>query len=212
VSKTVVLVDRERNVPWEYEIDDEEEYAFLLQKGELNDLGHIVLSMPLIAAVQRFSLDGSLQKVKSKLDSMRIPELTMDQEIVDVDLGDLHNCTNAQLEEKLTLFGGYKSYLETELSKVASEKGLCEAAFDAGMQKAQFALEQKYKRDNARKPNKEILRGEVLTAFPILRNTYQRLIECEALYTRLEGVKNGYASAYSTASRIVSLRTMREQV
>jgi hypothetical protein len=212
-KNTVILLDRDRNVPWEYEIQDEEEYQFLQKRGEWDDEGRLILDLPIIAGTKKFSIPQTLGRITRQTKELSVPSFDIDEsDITPIQLENLYRATNSQLEEYLAKFGGYKAYLEAKLSEVASEKSLYESAFEAGLNKAYYELEKAYKNENHRKPNKESLKGEAFSRNGLLRDTYQKMIEVEALFIRIEGLKNAYTSAFNAVSRIVALRTLREQV
>jgi len=50
------------------------------------------------------------------------------------------------------------------------------------------------------------MRGAALDAYQQLKEIRQEIIEQEALETQTEGLLNTYTTAYSTVSRVVTLR------
>ena len=74
--------------------------------------------------MSKFTDDVS-KKTESFIDRLKVPEFSIEnlhREIISLD--NLQTLTNRELEEQLSLFGGYKSYLEAQLGQVESKKGL----------------------------------------------------------------------------------------
>ena len=163
---------------------------------------------------RRFSSEEILATAERYLRDVSVPNLNIEiAERQDIQLGDLNKATNEQLEEYLSVFGGYRAYLESQLSVIEARKGVLEAGFEEGLNKAFYYLSQKYADHAGRKPTKEAMRGEAIAENPQLRKARQDLIEVGAIYTRVKGLRDAYLSAFTVVSRIVSLRSSsRDQV
>lgn len=202
----VLIVEKERGINWVCDVS-EEEYEYLSKFGAFNEDENLVLPLPFIASIKRFSPVQILDNVEKYVKEVAVPNLKMEAgDRTDIDLDDLSSATNEQLEQYLAVFGGYKSYLESQLSVIESKKGVLEAGFEEGLNKMYYQMEQKYHDYVGRKPNKEALRGEALAENSQLKNIRQELIEAEAIYNRVRGLRDAYNSAFNTVSRIVALR------
>jgi|TARA_R110000824_G_scaffold247932_2_gene437011 hypothetical protein len=126
----------------------------------------------------------------------------------DVDFSNLMNSSNRELETFITMFGGYRAYLETELAGITAKKGALEAAFDEGFATASYTVSRDREEGGQKKLTKEELRGAILLTYDGLRELRRDVIELEVAYTRVGGLLNTYKAAYDAVSRVVTLRTM----
>ena len=117
-----------------------------------------------------------------------------------------------ELEDFLTMYGGYKAYMETKVSDVEATVGAYDAAFNEGYNTALYKVVKEYESEGLKKPTREELRGEILTRFDSLREQKQELINQQAILKRMMGLLNTYTTAYNTVSRVVALRTYGQQV
>ena len=125
-----------------------------------------------------------------------------------LDFTNLMNVDNKQLEEFLTMFGGYRAYLENQLADITSKKGAIEAAFDEGYAAAIFRLAEERQNQGKKKLTREEVRGAALVRYDSLRELRREVIEQEAVHTKVSGLLNAYKAAYDAVSRIVTLRTL----
>ena len=152
-----------------------------------------------------------LAKVNKYIEDVSVPDIIMkiDKNKKDILVVDYSKLTNDQLEEYLALFGGYKSYLESQLSLIEAKRGILEAGFEEGLNKMYYTISQRDQELGGKKRVKETIRGEALSMNKPLKNTKQDLIEVEAICVRMRGLRDAYTSAFSVVSRIVTLRTSR---
>ena len=209
----VYLRDERFNLTWIYDVDPEE-WEFIKERGKEDENGDIVLSSPMIASLKKWKLKEVLDQNESQISNMEIPQLIIDlkkkEEIV---LPDLSVCTNQQLAEFLTVFGGWRAYLEAQLSYVESKKEMLEMAFEEGLSKAMYGIRKRYEEEGIKRPIKEVIRGEAFSLYPQLRKVRAELIETTGLFIRLSGYRNQYKALYETVSRVVALRSQsREEV
>ena len=154
----------------------------------------------------------ALGKAQKELDSLGLPIFTVDlSDRPDLEFSKVMNSDNKELEDFLTMYGGYKGYLETKVSDIESTVGALDAAFTEGYNTALFKIVQEYDQKDKRKPTKEELRGEILSKFESLKELKRDLIEQQALLKKTDGLLNTYTTAYNTVSRIVALRTYGNQ-
>ena len=158
------------------------------------------------------SAKTALEFAQNFVDELAIPiigkEVTKEYSL---DFSNLMDADNKQLEEFLTMYGGYKGYLETKISDIEATVGALEAAFTESYNTALFKIAKEYEDNNKKKPTKEELRGEIFSRFDALKELKRDLIEEQALLKRISGLLNTYTTAYNTVSRIVALRTYGQQ-
>ena len=210
--RQIILIS-ENGTPYIYDIEDEAEYEFLKSRGEWDEDDNLVLKMPLIAAARRFTLDSIMKNINKYETSMSIPSITLGFEHTDnLEIKDIHKLDNQGLEECLSKYGGYKSYLESQLSYIEAKNAILENSFEESLMKDLYLLEAAYfeeeKEKKKKKPNKEALRGEVLANNMNLNMLRKQQIEMEAFCLVLKGKLQACKSVYDATSRIVALRTM----
>lgn len=154
----------------------------------------------------------ALGRAQREVEALGLPNFKVDlEEREDLDFSRLTNYDNKELEDFLTMYGGYKGYLETRVSGIEATVGAYDAAFNEGYSTALFKVTQEYNDTDRKKPTREELRGEVLVRFESLRELKRDLIEQEALLKKTQGLLNTYTTAYNTVSRVVALRTYGNQ-
>ena len=123
-------------------------------------------------------------------------------------LANVSNATNAQLEEYLEIYGGIKSYLEHEISLLEAKQVIFKSVYEDSMTIIVYELTKDSKR-----PVKDYLRGEALRNNGKLMDLRDNLLETNAECIRVKGLLNSYSSAFTTISRIVTVRsTSKDQV
>ncbi len=125
-----------------------------------------------------------------------------------VDFTNLMNATNQQLEEFLTMFGGYKAYLENQLADVTAIKTALEAAFNERYSTAIYKLADEREEAGKKKLTREEVRGAAFEKYPNLTDLRKEIIGQEAIHIKVSGLLNAYKSAYDAVSRVVTLRNM----
>lgn len=206
LQNQVYVRDDTYNLLWIYDVDPNE-WDFVRSAAKKDDNGNLILSLPLTAALRKWDANDILSKNEQYLNDMKIPKFVIDiKEGENFKLPELNNCTNEQLEELLSILGGWRSYLEAQLSYVQSKKSILEAGFEEGLAKTMAMVSKKYFESDVRRPLKETLRGEALSMNHMLRQTRLDLIETNALCIRLTGYRDSYRSMYDAVSRVVALR------
>ena len=146
------------------------------------------------------------------MDGLNIPNFNMDlTPREDLDFSNLMNAENPQLETYLTMYGGYKAYLETKVADIEATVGAFDAAFSEGYNTALYKVTKEYEETGKKKPTKEELRGEILSKFTSLKEQKQELIDQQTILKKITGLLNTYTTAYNTVSRVVALRTYGQQ-
>ena len=162
-----------------------------------------------MADIQRWSPLTALANAETFITELSIPaigkEVTKDYS---VDFTNLMNATNQQLEEFLTMFGGYKAYLENQLADVTATKTALEAAFNERYSTAIYTLAEDREQQGKKRLTREEVRGAAFSIYPGLIELRKQIIDQEAIYIRVSGLLNAYKSAYDAVSRIVTLRNL----
>ena len=144
------------------------------------------------------------------LQTLNVPEFTTNLEDSGLDYGNLLNCDNKQLEEFLLVYGGFKAYLEGQVSDAVTKRNALEAAFDEGYATAIYRIADERETEGKKKLTREEIRGAVMDRYEQLKELRRELIEQEAIHSRLSGLLNAYKAAYDAVSRVVTLRTYGE--
>ena len=154
----------------------------------------------------------ALGKAQKELDSLGIPIFKTDlSEREELDFSRLTNYDNKELEDFLTMYGGYKAYLDTKVADIEASVGAYDAAFTEGYNTALYNIIKEYEKEGKKKPTREELRGEILSKFKSLKEQRQALINLQAQLKKITGLLNTYTTAYNTVSRVVALRTYGQQ-
>ena len=151
----------------------------------------------------------ALEKANEFVLELSIPPLSKDvTKEYNLDFTDLMNSDNKKLEEFLTMFGGYRSYLEYQLSDITAKKGALEAAFDEGYSTAIYRLVEEREAEGKKKLTRDEVRGAALDKYQSLKELRREIIDQEAIHTKVAGLLNAYKAAYDAVSRIVTLRSL----
>jgi len=154
----------------------------------------------------------ALGRAQKEVDALGLPLFQVDlSERPELNFSRLTNYDNKELEDFLTMYGGYKGYLETKVSDIEATVGALDAAFTEGYNTALFKVAQEYDQQSKKKPTREELRGEIMSKFESLRELRKDVIEQQALLKKSTGLLNTYTTAYNTVSRVVALRTYGNQ-
>ena len=80
--------------------------------------------------MEDWTVNKALRNAEKEMDALNIPRFNMDlTPREDLDYSNLMNVENSQLEIFLTMYGGYKAYIETELADQEAIVGALEASF-----------------------------------------------------------------------------------
>ena len=154
----------------------------------------------------------ALGRAQKEMDALGLPIFKVDlSEREELNFSKLMGYDNKDLEDFLTMYGGYKGYLETKVADIEATVGALDAAFNEGYNTALFKVAQEYDHQGKKKPTREELRGEIISRFESLRELRRDLIEQQALLKKMSGLLNTYTTAYNTVSRVVALRTYGSQ-
>tara|TARA_R110000824_G_scaffold10853_4_gene47474 strand:- start:572 stop:1072 length:501 start_codon:yes stop_codon:yes gene_type:complete len=154
----------------------------------------------------------ALGRAQKELEALGLPSFKKQDAREDLDFSNLSQYDNKELEDFLTMYGGYKAYMETKVSDVEATVGAYDAAFNEGYNTALYKVVKEYESEGLKKPTREELRGEILTKYNYLREQKQELINQQAILKRMSGLLNTYTTAYNTVSRVVALRTYGQQI
>lgn len=157
-----------------------------------------------------WTVEAGLDRVETYIESLNIPVLNIDVEKrEDISFGQLASLSNKQLEEYLSASGAWTAYLEIKLAEIGAKKGAFKTAYEAGLARSLFETSLKYRESDKKKPTKEELVGQVLKENDKISQALKHLIELEATYDRLLGMRDAYKALFMTASRIISLRSLQ---
>ncbi len=131
-------------------------------------------------------------------------ELASDQNL---DFPNLMNADNKKLEQFLTMYGGIKMYLETQLADIEATKNALDAAFNESYSTAIYRIVEEREEEGKKKFTRDELRGAVLDKYESLKELRRDIIEQEVIHRKVSGLKEAYAQGFQTVSRVVSLRT-----
>ena len=155
----------------------------------------------------------ALSEADAFVKDLNIPPLSKDvTKEYDLDFTNLMNSDNKKLEEFLTMFGGYRAYLEYQLSDITSKKGALEAAFDEGYATAIYRLADEREMAGKKKLTREEVRGAAFDTYSSLKQLRREIIEQEAIHTKIAGLLNAYKAAYDAVSRVVTLRSLGREI
>ena len=141
------------------------------------------------------------------VDSLMVPTLGVNLEDREhLEFSDLMNSTNKELEEFLVVYGGYKAYLESQISDAQAKKNALIAAFEEGYATAVSRVADEREEAGKKKLTREEVRGAVMDKYDSLKELKREIIEQEAVETRITGLLNTYTTAYNTVSRVVTIR------
>ena len=150
----------------------------------------------------------ALQKADQYIEDIHIPSMKINlEEREELDFSNLMNADSKQLEVFLSVYGGYKAYLECQVADVEAKKMALESYFDEGYSKAIYRVNDEREVEGRKKLTKEEVRGAVLDRYTELWDLRQTLIEYETIYTKVKGLLIAYTSAFNAVSRVVALRT-----
>ena len=152
----------------------------------------------------------ALGKSTQYLQTLNVPEFKTNLEDSGLEYGNLLNCDNKQLEEYLLVYGGFKAYLEGQVSDAVTKSNAIEAAFNEGYATAIYRIADEREAEGKKKLTREEIRGAVMDRYDQLKELRREVIEQEAIHSRLKGLLNSYKAAYDAVSRVVTLRTYGE--
>jgi len=198
----VVIVDDNTGLKWIYDVCPED-LDYLEERGIRDEFGNITLSAPLVAGLNKWNIKTAMKVVDDYMEDVNVPNFPQPKKQENVtSLEELINSTDEQLQHMLTVYGGYRAYLEAELAYIDSKRGMLESTFEEGLNRMIYVLQSQ----KDKKATKEFLRGEALATNPQLKKVRQDLIETEAIYARVKGLRDAYKASWETVSRVVAIR------
>ena len=149
-----------------------------------------------------------LAKADDYLADLLVPRFKVDLDAEpSLEFANLMDADRKALEEFLSVYGGYKAYLESQVADEEAKKTALESYIDEGYAKASFRVNNDREEDGKKKLTREEVRGAVLDGFEELWELRQAVIEQEAIYIKVKGLLTAYSSAFNAVSRVVALRT-----
>ena len=152
--------------------------------------------------------DRVLKKADDYISDLLVPRFKVDLDAApSLEFANLMDADRKALEEFLSVYGGYKSYLEAQVADEEAKKTALESYFDEGYAKAGYRINNDREEEGKKKLTREEVRGAVLDGFEELWELRQAVIEQEAVYIKIKGLLTAYSSAFNAVSRVVALRT-----
>ena len=149
-----------------------------------------------------------LSKADNYVADLLVPRFKVDLDVEpSLEFANLMDADRKALEEFLSVYGGYKAYLEAQVADEEAKKTTLESYFDEGFAKAGYRGNYDREEAGKKKLTREEVRGAVLDGFPELWELRQAVIEQEAVYMKVKGLLTAYSSAFNAVSRVVALRT-----
>ena len=160
------------------------------------------------------SAKTALEFAQNFVDELAIPiigkEVTKEYSL---DFSNLMDADNKQLEEFITMFGGYKAYLENQLAEITATKTAIEASFNDNYSAAIYKLADEREAEGKKKLTREEVRGAAFSVYPALPELRKEIMAHEAIYIRITGLLAAYKAAYDSVSRVITIRNLgREQL
>ncbi len=151
-----------------------------------------------------------LENTQAYMDNLAIKGLdeNVTQDYPELDFTKLHIVSNDDLQAYITMYGGYRAYLEIELSSVQSKLKVLEGAFTEEYNIFIYTLATKREAEGLKKLTREEIRGATMTESSALKQLRKQILEEESIATRLGGLLNAYKAAYDAVSRVVTLRNL----
>jgi hypothetical protein len=154
-----------------------------------------------------WSPNTAIARVDAYISTLGIPEITISVDVDSIDLPDLSNAANDDLASMMSNFGGWRSYLEAKVSEAEAKKSVFESGIEEALAKAMAVIARRYQAEGEKKPVKELLRVEAFDSNDSLKQAKIDLIEIEAVWIRLVGLRNQFKVYQETISRVIALRT-----
>ena len=142
-----------------------------------------------------------LAKADDYLADLLVPRFKVDLDAEpSLEFANLMDADRKALEEFLSVYGGYKAYLESQVADEEAKNTALESYFDEGYAKASFRVNNDREEDGKKKLTREEVRGAVLDGFEELWELRQAVIEQEAIYIKVKGWLTAYSSAFNAVS------------
>ena len=107
-----------------------------------------------------------LAKADDYLADLLVPRFKVDLDAEpSLEFANLMDADRKALEEFLSVYGGYKAYLESQVADEEAKKTALESYFDEGYAKASFRVNNDREEDGTKKLTREEVRGAVLDGF-----------------------------------------------
>ena len=158
---------------------------------------------------KKWSINGSLKQTSDYIGSLGLPAFGAPPNRPDMmakisELGDL---SNDDLQRALTYFAACKAYVEVTLGNMESNYGVYKASYDASSASYSYSILTEREESGKKKLTKDEMAGAV-NRNVALKTLSQDIILIEGKIRALKGSLESYTTAYSAASRNVSIRTI----
>ena len=155
---------------------------------------------------KRWGYQNAIDFAKKERDSIpNVPWVEFQQDAADtLDFADVIGATNKELEIYLSKYGGTKAILEQVVASHEMKLGAMQAQFD---EEYNAAFARVMQEATGKKPTRDEARGLIMSSNENLIALFKQKVELETAYRYEEGRLNTFSQCYNTLSRIVSLRT-----
>lgn len=205
MNNQIILIDEKTENQWYYDIDPEI-WPALMDKGKFDDQKRLILSHDIVQFLKKYTPERANAKINSIIKKFEVPEVKR-PEYQEIELPNLSIASHQELENLLSYFGSWRSYLEARLGEVEAERTVLESTLAPSINKALARLHIDERWEREKKPSKDILVGIVLNENPQIRKVQLALIEAEGAAMKVRGMRDQFRTYYETISRVVALRT-----
>lgn len=158
---------------------------------------------------KKWDVKRSLKETSEYIGSLGLPTFGQPPENPEMMamVSELGDASNDDLQKALTYYASCKAYVEVTLGNLESEYGINKAAYDASAASYSYTILTAREEDGKKKLTKDEMAGAV-SRNSALKELAQNLIGIEGRIRALKGALESYTTAYSAASRNVSVRTI----
>ena len=158
---------------------------------------------------KKWDVKRSLKETSEYIGSLGLPTFGAppDKPEMMAKISELGDETNEGLQRALTYYASCKAFVEVTLGNLESEYGISKAAYDASASSYSYTILTDREEAGKKKLTKDEMAGAV-SRNSALKELAQTLIGIEGKIRALKGALESYTTAYSAASRNVSVRTI----
>ena len=148
----------------------------------------------------------AVENAQKAIESLGFPVIKEIQPPENFSWPNIHNSSDKELAEYLTVYVGNAGYMETEVSEGEAIITALEAAYNEEFSKGLYQVVTEYEDAQKKKPTKDELQGEIVSRFHKLRELKREIVGYQVELKIKASLLKVYSSLGATASRIVSLR------
>lgn len=139
-----------------------------------------------------------IDSTETYVEKLGVPELAIIRpaNVEDFLPPDPSNTSGKELSDKLFEYSSYVSYLDAELGRIDSQRSVIQAEFSSRIEEHSLVA----------KTSKPKARASIILSDDVFRKAEKRLVELDALYKRIAGLREGYYVRMNAISREISRR------